>query len=89
MLAFEVVGETQEEQRANAWRVIDGTRLCSITANLGDTRTTITHPATTTHSRITPEARAATGITEALLRVAIGLEDAGDICADLGRGLGG
>lgn len=89
VLAFEVVGETPEAQRANAWRVIDGTRLCSITANLGDTRTTITHPATTTHSRITPEARAAAGITEALLRVAVGLEDAGDIRSDLARGLDG
>jgi O-succinylhomoserine sulfhydrylase len=63
------------------------TKLCSITANVGDTRTTITHPATTTHSRITPEARAAAGITEALLRIAVGLEDADDICADLARGL--
>ena len=88
VLAFEVIGDTPDAQRANAWRVIDGTRLCSITANLGDTRTTITHPATTTHSRITPEARAAAGITEALLRVAVGLEDAGDICADLSHGLG-
>ncbi|MEX3958205.1 O-succinylhomoserine sulfhydrylase [Trinickia sp. EG282A] len=87
VLAFEVVGETPEQQRENAWRVIDNTKLCSITANVGDTRTTITHPATTTHSRITPEARAQAGITEALLRVAVGLENADDICADLGRGL--
>jgi O-succinylhomoserine sulfhydrylase len=89
VVAFEVFGDTPEEQRANAWRVVDGTRVCSITANLGDTRTTITHPATTTHSRITPEARAAAGITEGLLRLAIGLEHAGDVCADLGRGLEG
>jgi O-succinylhomoserine sulfhydrylase len=87
VLAFEVTGDTPEQQRENAWRVIDSTKLCSITANVGDTRTTITHPATTTHSRITPEARAAAGITEALLRVAVGLEDADDICVDLGRGL--
>lgn len=87
VLAFEVVGDTPEQQRENAWRVIDGTKLCSITANVGDTRTTITHPATTTHSRITPEARAQAGITEALLRVAVGLENADDICTDLGRGL--
>jgi O-succinylhomoserine sulfhydrylase len=87
VLAFEVNGDTPEQQRENAWRVIDNTKLCSITANVGDTRTTITHPATTTHSRITPEARAAAGITEALLRVAVGLEDADDICVDLGRGL--
>jgi O-succinylhomoserine sulfhydrylase len=89
VLAFEVKGDTPEQQRENAWRVIDNTKVCSITANVGDTRTTITHPATTTHSRITPEARAAAGITEALLRVAVGLEDASDICADLGRGLAG
>jgi O-succinylhomoserine sulfhydrylase len=89
VLAFEVAGDTPEQQRANAWRVIDGTKLCSITANLGDTRTTITHPATTTHGRITPEARAAAGISDALVRVAVGLEDANDICADLSRGLQG
>jgi O-succinylhomoserine sulfhydrylase len=87
VVAFEVHGDTPEAQRENAWRVIDGTKICSITANLGDTRTTITHPATTTHSRITPEARAAAGITEGLLRLAIGLEHAGDVCADLARGL--
>jgi O-succinylhomoserine sulfhydrylase len=87
VLAFEVIGDTPEQQRENAWRVIDNTKLCSITANVGDTRTTITHPSTTTHSRITPEARAQAGITEALLRVAVGLENADDICADLGRGL--
>jgi O-succinylhomoserine sulfhydrylase len=67
--------------------VIDGTRIVSITANLGDTRTTITHPASTTHSRITPEARAAAGISEALLRVGVGLEDPADIRNDLARGL--
>jgi O-succinylhomoserine sulfhydrylase len=89
VVAFEVGGDTPEAQRANAWRVIDGTTICSITANLGDTRTTITHPATTTHSRITPEAREAAGITEGLLRVAAGLENAGDICGDLARGLQG
>jgi len=87
VVAFEVHGDTPEAQRENAWRVIDGTKICSITANLGDTRTTITHPATTTHSRITPEARAAAGITEGLLRLAVGLEHAGDICGDLARGL--
>ncbi|MDC6134599.1 PLP-dependent transferase, partial [Burkholderia gladioli] len=59
----------------------------SITANLGDTRTTITHPATTTHSRITPEARAAAGISEGLIRLAVGLESAEDLRRDLARGL--
>ncbi|TAL55226.1 O-succinylhomoserine sulfhydrylase [Pandoraea sp.] len=87
IVAFEVKGDTPEQQRANAWRVIDHTRICSITGNLGDTRTTITHPASTTHGRITPEARAAAGITEGLIRLAVGLENAADIRADLARGL--
>ena len=82
-------GDTPEQQRANAWRVIDNTKLISITGNLGDTRTTITHPATTTHGRITPEARAAAGISEGLIRLSVGLEDAGDLRKDLARGLEG
>ena len=71
-----------------AWRVVDATRLISITANLGDVKTTITHPATTTHGRITAEARAAAGIGDGLLRVAVGLEAQADLRADLARGLG-
>jgi len=82
VVSFEVAGG-----REAAWKLIDSTRLCSITANLGDTRTTITHPATTTHGRVTPEARAAAGITESLVRIAVGLEDFDDITADLARGL--
>ncbi len=82
IVSFEVKGG-----RVAAWRVIDSTRLVSITANLGDTKTTLTHPATTTHARITPEARAAAGITEGLLRIAVGLEAVSDIQADLARGL--
>ncbi len=82
IVSFEVKGG-----REAAWRVIDNTRLVSITANLGDTKTTLTHPATTTHARITPEARAAAGITEGLLRIAVGLEAVSDIQADLARGL--
>jgi O-succinylhomoserine sulfhydrylase len=70
-----------------AWRVVDATRLLSITANLGDTKTTITHPASTTHGRISAEARAAAGIGDGLLRVAVGLEHIEDIKADLARGL--
>jgi len=70
-----------------AWRVVDATRLLSITANLGDTKTTITHPASTTHGRISAEARAAAGIGDGLLRVAVGLEAVADIKADLARGL--
>ncbi|POS05415.1 O-succinylhomoserine sulfhydrylase [Burkholderia gladioli] len=87
VVSFELKGDTPEAQRANAWRVIDHTRVASITANLGDTRTTITHPATTTHSRITPEARAAAGISEGLIRLAVGLESAEDLRRDLARGL--
>lgn len=75
--------------RSAAWRVIDSTRLVSITANLGDTKTTITHPATTTHGRISAEARAAAGIGEGLLRIAVGLEAVEDLRDDLARGLAG
>ncbi len=82
VLSFDVKGG-----RAAAWRVIDATRLISITANLGDVKTTITHPATTTHGRISAEARAAAGIGEGLLRIAVGLEASADLCADLARGL--
>lgn len=82
IVAFEVKGV-----REQAWRVVDNCRLLSITANLGDTKTTITHPASTTHGRITPEARAAAGITEGLLRIAVGLEAVEDLQADLERGL--
>jgi len=84
LLSFEVKGG-----RDGAWRVIDNTRLISITANLGDTKTTITHPATTTHGRLTPEARAAAGIKDNLVRVAVGLENVDDLKADLARGLAG
>ena len=84
VVSFDVKGG-----RAAAWRVIDATRLISITANLGDTKTTITHPASTTHGRISAEARAASGIGEGLLRVAVGLESVEDLQADLARGLDG
>jgi O-succinylhomoserine sulfhydrylase len=87
IVSFELKGATQEEQRANAWRVIDSTKVCSITGNLGDTRTTITHPSTTTHGRLTAEVREAAGIREGLIRLAVGLENAADIRADLERGL--
>ncbi len=83
ILSFEVRGGQEA-----AWRVIDATRMVSITANLGDVKTTITHPATTTHGRLTPEQRADAGITDGLIRVAVGLEDIDDIRADLARGLG-
>jgi O-succinylhomoserine sulfhydrylase len=73
--------------RAAAWRVIDAVKMISITANLGDTRTTITHPASTTHARISQAERDASGVSEGLLRVAVGLEALDDICADLEMGL--
>jgi len=82
VVAFDVKGG-----REAAWRVVDATRLISITANLGDVKSTITHPATTTHGRISAEARAAAGIGDGLLRVAVGLEANADLCADLARGL--
>jgi O-succinylhomoserine sulfhydrylase len=83
IVSFDVKGGQEA-----AWKVIDATELISITGNLGDVKTTITHPATTTHGRITPEARAAAGITDGLLRVAVGLEGVADLKADLARGLG-
>jgi O-succinylhomoserine sulfhydrylase len=83
IIAFDVRGG-----REAAWRVIDATRLISITANLGDTKTTITHPGTTTHGRISAAARAAAGIGDGLVRVAVGLESTEDLKADLARGLG-
>ena len=82
ILSFDVKGGKEA-----AWRVVDGTRLLSITANLGDTKSTITHPASTTHGRISPEARAAAGVGDGLLRIAVGLEAVADIKADLARGL--
>jgi O-succinylhomoserine sulfhydrylase len=84
IVSFEVRGG-----REAAWRVVDATRMLSITANLGDTKTTITHPASTTHGRISAEERAAAGITEGLLRVAVGLESVNDVAGDLARGLDG
>ena len=83
MLSFEVKGGKEA-----AWQVIDSTRLLSITGNLGDVKSTITHPASTTHGRITPQARAAAGIGDGLIRVAVGLEAVSDLQEDLGRGLG-
>lgn len=73
--------------RRNAFHVVDSTRVCSITANLGDTKTTITHPASTSHGRLTEEQRLAAGITQGMVRVAVGLDDIEDIKADLKRGL--
>ena len=87
VLAFDLKGADDAARKAAAWRVVDGCRLLSITANLGDVKSTITHPASTTHGRMPLEARREAGIGEGLLRVAVGLEDPQDICADLARGL--
>jgi O-succinylhomoserine sulfhydrylase len=82
IVSFEVEGG-----QPAAWRVIDQTRMLSITANLGDTKTTITHPATTTHGRLSAEEKAASGIGAGLIRVSVGLEDLRDVKADLRSGL--
>ena len=82
VVSFELTGG-----KDHAWRLIDSTKMLSITANLGDVKTTITHPATTTHGRLTPEARAEAGIKDSLVRISVGLENLDDIKADLLRGL--
>ena len=76
-----------EGGREAAWRVIDKTKMLSLTANLGDTKTTIVHPATTTHARLSDEDRDAAGISDSLIRIAVGLEDIADIKADIALGL--
>ncbi|WP_163834477.1 O-succinylhomoserine sulfhydrylase [Spartinivicinus ruber] len=82
VLSFEVSGG-----KAEAWQFIDATKMVSITANLGDAKTTITHPATTTHCRLSPEDRVNAGIKDSLIRVAVGLEAIDDLKADMARGL--
>ncbi|CAD6879657.1 O-acetylhomoserine sulfhydrylase (EC 2.5.1.49) / O-succinylhomoserine sulfhydrylase (EC 2.5.1.48) [Methylomonas albis] len=82
VVSFELQGG-----KDHAWQLIDSTRMLSITANLGDVKTTITHPATTTHGRLTPEARAEAGINDSLVRISVGLENIDDIKADLLNGL--
>ncbi|MEW8585509.1 MAG: PLP-dependent transferase, partial [Candidatus Thiodiazotropha sp.] len=82
-----IISFTLKGGQPAAWTLIDATRILSITANLGDTKTTITHPATTTHGRLTPEERAQAGIGNGLVRVAVGLENIEDIRNDLARGL--
>ncbi|MCB1859007.1 MAG: O-succinylhomoserine sulfhydrylase [Gammaproteobacteria bacterium] len=84
IVSFEVRGG-----RPAAWRLIDETRMISITANLGDTKTTITHPGTTTHGRLSDDEKKAAGIRDGLVRIAVGLEDVEDIQEDLARGLNG
>tara|TARA_B110000196_G_scaffold317354_1_gene330363 strand:- start:11 stop:745 length:735 start_codon:yes stop_codon:yes gene_type:complete len=82
VLSFEVQGGQEA-----AWQLIDGTRMISITANLGDTKTTVTHPASTTHSRLSIEDRAKAGISDGLVRIAVGLESIEDIQKDIALGL--
>lgn len=82
VLAFDLKGG-----KDSAWNLVDKTRLLSITANLGDTKSTITHPATTTHGRLTDEQRTEAGICDGMLRIAVGLEDISDIIRDIEQGL--
>lgn len=84
VLSFEIKGGKEA-----AWQLIDATTLCSITGNLGDSRTTITHPATTTHARISQEDRTASGVTDGLIRLSVGLEDVRDIQDDIQQAMAG
>ncbi|PQA38036.1 O-succinylhomoserine sulfhydrylase [Amnimonas aquatica] len=86
VLSFEVKARPGETGREAAWRFIDATEVMSITANLGDAKTTITHPGSTTHGRLSPEAKAAARISDGLIRIAVGLEDIDDLIADCSRG---
>jgi len=91
VVSFIVKGQQaggNELARRNAFHVIDQTRICSITANLGDTKTTITHPASTSHGRLSEAQRQAAGVTQGVIRLAVGLDDPIDLKADLQRGLG-
>jgi O-succinylhomoserine sulfhydrylase len=88
VMSFDVKGGDPVELRKNAFHVIDQTLVCSITANLGDTKTTITHPGSTSHGRMTEDQRQAAGIGQGLIRLAVGLENIEDLKADLARGLG-
>ena len=87
VLSFDVRGDTPEAGRKNAFHLIDSTRLMSVTANLGDVKTIITQPASTSHGRLTEAQRAEAGIQQHLVRVAVGLENIEDLKADLSRGL--
>lgn len=87
VVSFDLKSTDPENARKNAFHVIDSTQVCSITANLGDTKTTITHPSTTSHGRLTEAQRQAAGIGQGLIRVAVGLEHIDDLKADLARGL--
>jgi O-succinylhomoserine sulfhydrylase len=88
VVSFVLEAADADQARAHAFALIDATRICSITANLGDTKTTITHPSSTSHGRLSEAQRQAAGITQGLVRVAVGLDDVQDIIADLQRGMG-
>ena len=87
IMGFEVKASDDHDSKAAAWNVIDSTQMVSITNNLGDAKTTITHPATTTHFRLTAQERAEAGVNDGLIRLSVGLEDVEDIIKDLARGL--
>jgi O-succinylhomoserine sulfhydrylase len=88
VLSFDLRGDGAEATRANAFHVINSTRVVSIATNLGDTKTIISHPGTTSHGRLTEAQRQAAGISQGLIRLAVGLDHIEDIKADLSRGLG-
>ena len=87
VLSFEVKADGPEQARARAFHVLDGMQILSLSTNLGDTKTLVAHPASTSHGRLTEEQRGAAGVTQGLIRVAVGLEHIDDITADLARGL--
>jgi O-succinylhomoserine sulfhydrylase len=87
VVSFDVCGDTPEALRRNAFSAIDAVQVCSITTNLGDTKTTISHPASTSHGRLTEVQRQAAGIGQGLVRLAVGLEHIDDLKADLALGL--
>jgi O-succinylhomoserine sulfhydrylase len=87
VLSFEVKGTSPEQMRKNAFHVIDSTRLMTVASNLGDVKTIITHPSSTSHGRLTEAQRLAAGITQGMVRLAVGLEHVGDLQTDLNRGL--
>ena len=89
VIAFSVKGASPEQQRARAFHVLDSARVCSLATNLGDVKTLICHPASTSHGRLTEAQRQAAGVVQGLIRVAVGLEHAPDIQDDLARGLDG
>jgi O-succinylhomoserine sulfhydrylase len=89
VVSFVLKAPDADRARANAFALIDATRICSITANLGDTKTTITHPSSTSHGRLTEAQRQSAGISQGMIRLAVGLDDVRDIIADLQRGMEG